>query len=388
MSRSLRLKKNLDRAIAQGHPWLWSDAIDGFANPGEVVDVVDSRGRVLATGIADESPIGVRIFSTTGESVNASLFERRIEAAAQLRDFVVPPNTNAYRLLHGEGDRLPGFVCDVYGAYAVARLDSAGAESWFDVFVDAMRPVLAKRGVTSLLVRTGKRGNTSTRVAFGHMPEGLVDVLEHGMVLPADLESGQKTGLFLDHRESRKRVRELSSGHRVLNLYGYTGGFSIAAGLGGAAHVTTVDIAPRAIELSELGFEKNGLPANSHRAIASDVPEYLKAAKAAGERFEIIVCDPPSFAPSEDAVPSAMQSYQKLHEACLELLVPGGLYLAASCSSHIGPERFDATLMAARAKRGAVLQILERTGGAADHPRLLAFPEGDYLKVRLTRSIT
>jgi 23S rRNA (cytosine1962-C5)-methyltransferase len=204
------------------------------------------------------------------------------------------------------------------------------------------------------------------------------------MVLRADLARGQKTGLFLDHRESRRRVRELSRGLRVLNLYGYTGAFSVAAGLGGALEVDTVDAARPALAVAEENWARNGLPAGAHRTHARDVPEFLADMRARGRRWDLVIADPPSFAPNEASVPGALKSYRALHRACLRVLEPGGLYLAASCSSHVDRSAFDRTLREAAEKIG-VVQVLERSGAPADHPSLAAFPEGDYLKVTLAR---
>jgi len=379
------LRKPLARALTLGHPWVYRDALEPFeAETGALLTVVEPNGRFVARGIADDGPIGVRAFVTRDEPVDAKLFAARVRDAAALRARVVPADTDAYRLVHGEGDRLPGFVCDLYGAYASVQLDGGGAEVWRETFLDALAPVLADRGVHTVLVRTGKRGTRTVEVTRGPPPPTLLTVRERGTALIVDLVSGQKTGLFLDHRESRAEVRALSRGLRVLNLYGYTGGFSVAAGLGGASAVTTVDIAPRAIELAALTWSENGLT-TPHQGVVSDVPTFLGEASARGERWDLIVCDPPSFAPSERALPAALESYRTLHRACLKVLAPGGLYVAASCSSHVDRDDFDATLRDVGLRPGAALQVLHRAGGAADHPRLIGFPEGDYLKVVIAR---
>jgi 23S rRNA (cytosine1962-C5)-methyltransferase len=210
-------------------------------------------------------------------------------------------------------------------------------------------------------------------------------VEEHGMQLCANLWQGQKTGLFLDHRESRRRVRELSGGLRVLNLYGYTGGFSVAAGLGNATQVITVDIARPALDLAERSWRANRLPDTSHTAQAGDVPALLTTFGERRERFDLIVADPPSFAPSAAAKTAALESYAALHARALGLVASSGLYLAASCSSHISEEDFDLTLREGSRRARRDMQLLERWSAPADHPRLLAFPEGDYLKVLLLR---
>jgi len=381
----VRLARKLERVLRQGHPWVWRDALPGLAaTPGQVVVVTDPKGDFVARGIVDDGPIGVRVFTTSPrERVDGDLFARRIEAAAALREMVVDESTDAYRLLHGEGDRLPGFVCDVYGRTAVLRFDGAGAAAWGAVAIEALEPVLRARGVDSLLVRSGRRKERSLEVAFGQLPEGRDFVSEHGMKMLVDVVHGQKTGLFLDHRPSRRRVRGLSRGLSVLNLYGYTGAFSTAAGLGGARRVVTVDIAQPALDLAEASWAENELPPNTHETVAADVPKYLAELE---DTFDLIVSDPPSFAPRESALSAAIGAYEKLHAACLDRLRPGGLYLAASCSSHVRREAFDATVYEASRRRRRSLQLLGRWGAGEDHPRLPVFVEGDYLKAILVRA--
>lgn len=384
--RTVTLRKPLARALAEGHPWVFRDALaDASAfEAGDIATIVDARGDFVARGIADDGPIGVRVWTLHDEPVDGALLARRFAAAAALRDRVVPPETDCYRLLHGEGDRTPGVVCDVYGSCATVQLDGAGATACCDDVLDALDAVLPARGVTTVLVRTGKRGERQVELARGPEPDDVISVRERGMTLFCDLLSGQKTGLFLDHRESRHRIRGLSRGARVLNLYGYTGGFSAAAALGGARHVVTVDVARGAIALAERTVRENA-PRVPHDAIASDVPAYLEQAAADGETFDIVIADPPSFAPSERALPAARKSYTALHEACLRVLAPGGLYLAASCSSHVDRDDFDATLRDAARRSDVMLQVLDRWGAPPDHPRLMGFPEGDYLKCVLVR---
>ena len=207
------------------------------------------------------------------------------------------------------------------------------------------------------------------------------------MTLIANLREGQKTGLFLDHRESRARVRALARNLSVLNLYGYTGGFSIAAGLGAARSVTTVDVAKPAIELAERTWLANDLAADVHRGIAEDVPKFLTQQVSEKAQYDLVVADPPNFAPGQAKLDAALESYEALHAACLSLLSAGGLYLAASCSSHVRQSAFLDTLREGARRSRRVLQILEQTSAPFDHPRLLAFPEGDYLKIVLARVI-
>lgn len=375
---ALELVKPLERALREGHPWVYRDAIRGQARSGEVTDLLDRKGRFLARGIAEEGPIAMRVWTTRDEALGADLVRDRLLRARQLRESIDFGDTSAWRMVHGEGDRMPGVVIDRYGDYAVLRLDGACAElPWL---ADVVWEWLRDAGVIGLLGKE-RRGEKGVRHLQGERAPDPIRVRERGMVLEASLWHGQKTGLFLDHRESRARVRQLADGRRVLNLYGYTGGFSIAAGMGGAREVVTVDVAKPAIAMADASWRANELP-DVHTGQAEDVRAFLEADSS---RWDLIVSDPPSFAPNAKSKPAALEAYRKLHESCLGRLSRNGLYLAASCSSHVTAEDFAQTLRdGARAAR-CVLQILERWGGAADHPRLVAFPEGDYLKAFLCR---
>lgn len=385
---SVRLRKPLERSLRAGHPWIFRDALEAFdALPGESVRVVDRSGKFIARGLADAGPIGVRVFALEDRPIDDALLSERIEAAFELRHTLALPDTNAYRLLHGEGDRVPGVVCDRYDRHAVVKLDGDAAFALRETWVRVLSGPLRALGIETLLVRSGRRDDAKVEVAWGKPPPQELEVRERGMTLLVNLLHGQKTGLFLDHRETRARVRQLAAGCDVLNLYGYTGGFSIAAGLGGATRVTTVDIAKPALALAERSWAANGLAAQAHRTRAADVAELLPALAAeGGEKHALIVSDPPNFAPRQSALPQALEAYEAMHAGVFKLLAPGGLYVAASCSSHVDRDAFEETLQRGAAKARRVVQVLERSGAPADHPRLLAFPEGDYLKVLLVRA--
>ena len=385
---ALRLKKPLERALRSGHPWVFRDAIEASdAAPGTQVRVLDRQGRFLATGLVDAGPIGVRVFSLRDEPIDTALFASRVARALALRARVVPEHTDAYRLLHGEGDTLPGFVCDRYASCAVLKIDGEAALARLPSLLEALTPQLSLLGITGLVVRTSRKQADNCELVWGRAPARELTVHEHGMKLWTNVFEGQKTGLFLDHRETRRRVRMLSAGLSVLNLYGYTGGFSVAAGLGGATRVTTVDLAKPALALAERSFVDNGLSESLHTCVADDAVAYLSAAKERGERYQLVIADPPNFAPRKSAVESAQKAYEALHSAALSVLEPGGLYLAASCSSHVDRALFEETLRRGASYQRRILQVLELSGAPADHPRLLAFPEGDYLKILLTRAL-
>lgn len=379
---SIRLFKPLERTISAGHPWVFRDALERVDAPLGTIATVLSRGGVfVARGYLGEGPIALRVLTTADEPVDAAFFARRIQSAMSLRKSMLPSDTDAYRLLHGEGDRLPGVVCDVYGRHAVIQLDGGGARALAPLVIPTLIDALRTLGVEHVLERQGRGDEKRVVALLGPLPREPAVVTERGMRLAVNLVTGQKTGMFLDHRESRARVRELSRGKRVLNLYSYTGGFSVAAALGGARSVTSVDVAPAAIELARENFTHNQLTV-PHVAVCSDVMEFLASDT---NEYDVVVADPPSFAPNEASVARAEQSYAALHRASLARVADGGLYVAASCSSHISREMFEQTLMQAARESGHVVQVLERSGAPFDHPRLLAFPEGDYLKVLLTR---
>lgn len=384
----LRLRRSLARTIRRGHPWVYRDALDGrIPAPGTEVAVVDERGRVVARGLAEAGPIGVRIWTVGDEPVDGELLGRRIDAAVELRRSVSPRRTDAIRLIHGEGDRMPGVVVDLYGPYGVLALDGEAALTQLDSIVAALRPRLHALGVHSLLGRWGRREHRTIKQLDGRPPPETVEILEHGMRLYVDLHHGQKTGFFLDQRGSRAMVRKLAKGRRVLDLYSYVGGFSVAAGKGGAAEVLTVDLAKPAIELAKRSWRLNDLPDKRHRAVAADVPTLLGELQEQGERYDLIIADPPSFAPSADSRERALGAYEQLHRACLRLLRPSGLLLAGSCSSHVDRAAFEGALLQAASAERCVLQVVDRWAAPPDHPRLLAFPEGDYLTCTLVRVV-
>jgi 23S rRNA (cytosine1962-C5)-methyltransferase len=376
----LHLSKPLEKTIRSGHPWLFCDALEPFdAAAGTVVTVMDRCNRFLCRGLAEEGPIGVRVFLTTDSPLDDDLFNKRILKALRFRDSLRPRKTTALRLISGEGDGLPGLILDQYGPYAVLMFDGSALGPRRESLCAMLQLELKSRAIHTLLYRIKNRHEKSVVAVWGKLPDNEIIVLEHGMKLFVDLVNGQKTGLFLDHRDSRLRTRAFARNKRVLNLYGYTGGFSVAAGLGGAKEVTTVDIAPAAIRLADKSWLENGLDPSIHHGIVSDVPAYINV--RSGARFDLVIADPPSFAPKKSGVPGALQSYRLLHASVFRSLRSRGIYIAASCSSHVTKAMFETTLTdAARSCHKSII-IDEIWGAGKDHPVLKDFPEGDYLKV-------
>jgi len=385
---NLTLSRDLVRALKRGHPWVFADALRRRpqAAPGSVAVLHDGRGREIARGLYDPgTPLTFRACTTEpGEVPDDAWAERRFRRALALRRAVLGPETTGYRLFNGEGDGLPGLVCDVYGDTAVFRLDGEGPEAFWDA-AGIARWIAEELPVRRAYQRWRIRGGPEGGPVLGEAPAGPVPFTEHGMRFTADVVRGQKTGFFLDMRENRRRVGGLAAGRSVLNLFGYTGGFSVAAGLGGARAVTTVDVAAPAVDAAREHWALNSLPASAHEALAADAFDFLERAQADRRTWELVVCDPPSFASSKSAVPKALAAYRKLAAAAGAVVAPGGLLCAGSCSSHVDAIMFQQAVEGGlgRLRRGATL--LEAHGQPADHPTPLAFPEFRYLKFLVLR---
>jgi 23S rRNA (cytosine1962-C5)-methyltransferase len=371
--------------LRRGHPWVWREAIarglEG-STAGEQVQVLAPDGAAIGRGLVDPtSAIAVRLWTHGRQPVDPTLWrERGLHAIALRTRLLEGGGTTAYRVVNGEGDRMPGFVVDRYGAVAVVRTDGDAARARVAELAGALEPALGEGGVQTVVHRTGERGDVPRLdVLRGPPPPPTVLVQEWGVPFVVDLAHGQKTGAFLDQRENRRRVGELSRGRRVLNLFSYAGGFSLHAALAGAAHVTSVDIASAAHATAQSSFRAAGLDPARHSFVTAEVRAFLDAARARGESWDLVVSDPPSFAPSEKAVPRALSAYRALHRGCAGVLAPGGVLCAASCSSHVDAEAFLGTLDDA-ALDGRELRVLELRGAGPDHPILASFPEGRYLK--------
>jgi 23S rRNA (cytosine1962-C5)-methyltransferase len=383
--RALRLTRAAAAAVRRGHPWVYRE---GLVRPaalasGTPVTLADESDAPLGVGLWDErSPIAVRVFGAKGP-LDERTIVARIERAFARRDGLIGPDTDAYRLCNGEGDHVPGLVIDRYTHVAVVRLDGDHLEPWIDRLVPALSRALKHRGgVRSVVLRLGRDepGERRFRPLSGEDAPDRVIVRENGMRMEVDLAHGQKTGAFLDQRDNRARVRSLAAGRsRALNLYSYTGGFSIAAALGGAAHVTSVDVAAAAHASAQRSFRENGLDPAAHAFVTADAFAFLEAAAKRGDRFDLVISDPPSFAPNERAKPRALAAYRKLHAALVRVLAKGGVLCAASCSSHVSSEDFLGTLDEATLGEEN-LSIVGVFGQPADHPTLPAWPEGRYLE--------
>ncbi|HZJ08203.1 MAG TPA: class I SAM-dependent rRNA methyltransferase [Trueperaceae bacterium] len=409
---ALTLAPQLQPAVASGHPWIYRDHLPRHALvDGQVVKV--TAGTAAAYGIYSATgAIGVRLYGTTAP--DRALIEQRVADAVALRAELMSDGTDCYRLLNGEGDRLPGVVVDRYGRYAVLKRYSSGLDEVTAVVAKELGTRLKLRGVVERSAaesgRGGERGERSLVALWGEPPPPRLTVRENGLDFEVDLWRGQKSGAFLDQRENRSLVREHSAGRRVLNLFAYTGGFSVYALAGGAAHVTSVDLAEPALDTIAPTLAANALPAARHSAVVADVfenlPHWAAAAAAAatnagdlpagGEpdggsenevsgRYDLVIVDPPSLANNAEQRRRAQRAYLRLNRDALRLVTPGGLLATASCTAQVSPEAFKQALADAALAAGVSAQVVAERGHAVDHPVPLAFPEGRYLKFVLLR---
>lgn len=400
----LRLRKNLARAIRQGHPWLYRDALRPPEQPildGAIVQVLAPGGRPLAYGYWDSrSPIAVRLLvnQPRGGDLFAAV-EQRVEAALARRLAIIDrAHTDAFRWIHGEADSLPGVHADLYGDAVALRFDGGGAQAFYRNLPAALESAARKHRIDLGAIverRRGPRGgdggaesddHDAAAVALrGALPEGEIEVRENDLRFGVDLGHGQKGGLFLDQRDNRALLRTLSDGRRILNLFGYTGGFSIYAAAGGARDTTTVDIAGDAIAAARRNFERNRFDLSRAAFHAQDVFVFLAEAARAGQQWDIVISDPPSFAPSQPTLPQALAAYRRLHKMAATVTVKSGILCAASCSSHVNREAFLTTVEAGAHAADRDLTLLSYHGAAFDHPEVPHFPEGGYLKFAVCR---
>jgi 23S rRNA (cytosine1962-C5)-methyltransferase len=351
--------------------------------------VLGKDGRPLGRGFFSTSgPIAVRMLTTErNEEVPALVRARTADALAARRALFASGETTAFRWVHGEGDRLPGLNVDVYAHHASVFFDGPGARAFYlalelpNVLLDAGSSL----ELASILERARRRsGSGEASVLAGAAPSADVEVLEHGLVFGVDLVHGQKGGLFLDQRENRVRVAEMARGRRVLNLFGYTGGFSLHAARGGALATTTLDVARGAIEAAKSNFSRNagrlGTAPAASEFVVGDAFEFLEAARAAERRWDLVISDPPSFAPSERAREAALSTYRRLHALAAAVVSPDGTLCAASCSSHVSEADFLRTVIDGARDAGRGFALRKMHGAASDHPVRPEFPEGRYLK--------
>ncbi len=382
------LRKDLTRSIKRGHAWLFSDAIELVpAESGTVAILSDRKGdKRIASGIYDpQHAIPLRICRTQPPlTLDDSWLAQQLELAARLRTAVFDPSqTTGYRLVAGEGDNLPGLIVDIYDRTAVIKLDGGAPEAFYQPSGIAQW-LCQFHHMQCVILRSRERGRQGETLV-GELRGDDVPFIENGLTFSADVKHGQKTGFFLDQRDNRALIERVSRGRRVLNLFSFNGGFSVAAGRGGAAHVTSVDIAGPAIDAAQLNWDLNKLPVDLHQGVKADCFDFLETAATIREKWDVVICDPPSFAPNEKSREKALSAYGRLAQLSANVTQPNGLLALASCSSHVDATSFRNVNAEAfgHARRSATL--LAECSLPIDHPTPLAMPELRYLKFQLFR---
>jgi 23S rRNA (cytosine1962-C5)-methyltransferase len=385
--KTIRLREGKERSLLRQHPWVFDSAIaKGGADPGETVRVDSSTGEFLAwAAFSPQSKIRARAWSfDEKQRIDAAFIAGLCERAVKARErFDIA--SDGMRLVHGESDGLPGLVVDRYADTLVAQFQSAGAERWKDTIVDAL---LRATGLAKMYERsdTGARSLEGLEPATGWLRgEGQTEltIREHDWRLTLDIATGHKTGFYLDQRDSRRKFAEHArrlAFQRVLNCYCYTGGFTVAALAGGAAHVTSIDSSAPALERARAHVALNGFDATRAEFLDADVNASLRRFGEEGRTFDAIVLDPPKLAPTAAHAERAARAYKDINRLALKLLEPGGVLFTYSCSGGISADLFHKIVASAGADAKVDGYITERLGGAPDHPMTLAFPEGEYLK--------
>ncbi len=389
----LVLKAGRDKSIRQRHPWIFSGAIERIADapePGGTVTVVDAQGEPLALAAwSPASQISARVWTWDARAtIDAAFLRDRVHAAAAARAPLLDAAHTAARLVHGESDGLPGVIADRYGDVVVLQCASAGAERWRDALARALADL---PGVTCVYERSDAEVRSLEGLAprsgplVGTLPAD-VTLTEDGLRYHVDPVAGQKTGFYLDQRDNRRLVRELAAGRRVLNAFCYSGGFTLAALAGGAASVLSVDSSADALAQGARNVAANpALPAARNTWREADAFADLRRLRNEGASFDLIVLDPPKFAPTAAHAERAARAYKDINLLALKLLAPGGLLATFSCSGGVSLDLFQKIVAGAAVDAQASAQIVRRLTASEDHPVALNFPEGEYLKGLLVR---
>ncbi|MBO7261699.1 MAG: class I SAM-dependent rRNA methyltransferase [Alistipes sp.] len=387
----VHLRRGKEESLLRRHPWVFSGAIDHIAEgdkaltEGDVVDVITKGGEFIARGHYQIGSIAVRVLTFDEEAIDAKWWEERIAHAKALREslgMINNADTTCYRLVHGEGDLLPGLVVDIYGRTAVVQCHSVGmyhsrlhiAEAIRKAYGEEIEAIYDKSSQT-LPFKADLGAIDGYLWGRSENPDAVV--LENGLKFKVNWEEGQKTGFFIDQRVNRDLVRQYSRGRKVLNTFCYTGGFSVAALAGGAKEVVSIDLSERAVKLADENVRLNFGDEAKHEAIACNAVEYLKDIDS---DYDLIILDPPAFAKHHKVLGNALQGYKKINARALQKIRPGGILFTFSCSQAVSRELFRTTIFTAAAIAGRKVRIIGQLTQPADHPINIYHPEGEYLK--------
>ena len=391
---SVKLKKGKEKAVRQLHPWVFSGAIDQIkGNPenGDIIRVTDSNNDFLAYGFFNsKSRVAVRLLEWNLETeINESWWRRKIKIAVKHRDELNTEDTNTYRLIFSEADFLPGLIVDRYADFLSVQILTSGIENIKHIILDELQQLLSPKGIfdrsdASARAHEGMDAS-SGGILLGTEPPEFVSVKENGIFYQVNIAEGQKSGFYCDQRDNRKWVADHVKDKKVLDCFSYSGGFSLNAMAKGAKEVISVDSSAPALDTLKRNMEINDFNSIPHRLIQSDVNKQLRAFREVNEKFDVIILDPPKYAPSRSALTKASRAYKDLNRMAMLLLEEGGLLATYSCSGAVDIGMFKQIIAWAALDAGKEVQFIQQFSQPADHPVRSSFPEGEYLKGLLCR---
>jgi 23S rRNA (cytosine1962-C5)-methyltransferase len=383
------LKPGRDKTARQFHPWIFSGAIAktaGSLKPGEIVRVLDNKGEFVAYGYFNSSSqIRVRLLEWDEETaVDDTWWYSRLQEAISRRENLFHNNKiDAYRLVYGESDFLPGLIVDKYADYIVIQILSAGIENIKRLIIDSLEKQIKPNGIF-------ERSDSETRaleglspavgLVAGNTPPDLVEIVEYGLKFLVDIKSGQKTGFYLDQRDNRQAISEYANECEVLDCFSYSGAFAVNALAGGADNVVMVDSSAQSLGLAGENIRLNEFDLSKVESIEGDVFKMLRAFRSKERKFDMIILDPPKFAPTKSDLKRALSGYKDINLVALSILKPGGILATFSCSGAVDSQTLQTVLFWASIDIKRPVQILKTLSQGADHPRLVSFPESEYLK--------
>jgi 23S rRNA (cytosine1962-C5)-methyltransferase len=390
----IKLKKGKDKAVLQRHPWVFSGAlekINGTPANGDVVKVCNANNDFLAYGyFNDQSRVAVRLLEwDENQIIDEAWYAQKINQAITSRAHLLKSkNTNTYRLIFSEADFLPGLIVDKYDDFLSVQILSTGIEQAKPIIIDLLVKALQPKGVfdrSDATARTHEGITAENGLLWGEAPAAFIAVKENGITYHINIAEGQKSGFYCDQRDNRKFLAEYADGKNVLDCFSYSGGFGLNAFKNGATSVTSVDSSALAIETLKQNIALNKLGSKNHTAFQSDVNKQLRVFKEEGKKFDIIILDPPKYAPSRSALDRAARAYKDLNRLALLLLERGGLLATFSCSGAVDIATFKQIIAWAALDAGKEVQIIKQFSQPEDHPIRTSFPEGEYLKGLLVR---
>lgn len=391
--KKIILNKGKDKAAWQLHPWIFSGAIaqvHGKPQNGDIVSVFNQEAEFIAYGMYNgNSRVAVRLLEwDPQQEINEAWWRKRVAKAVNNRKALLTENNNTVRLIFAEADFLPGLIADKYADYISIQVHAAGTEAVKAIIVDELANSLKPLGIyerSDLKSREHEGLPDTNGLLYGQTPPNFVDIIENGIHYQVNIVEGQKSGFYCDQRENRAITAKYTKGKRVLDCFCYSGGFTLNAFREGAASVTSVDSSALAIETLINNVRNNGFDVSKHQAVQSDVNKYLRDLGEQGEKFDLIVLDPPKYAPSRSSLEKASRAYKDLNRRGMLLLNSGGLLSTYSCSGAMDIDTFKQVLAWAALDAGKEIQFIHQFSQPEDHPVRASFPEGEYLKGLLVR---